>query len=219
MELWKGNNFMLKVNEIFLSIQGEGITTGFPTVFLRLTGCNLRCNYCDTTYSHQEGELMTLAKIIDKIKSFGIKRLCLTGGEPLLQPKIIKLLNILDDYEINIETNGSIDIRNFQLGVAQRFTMDVKTPSSGEEDSLCVTNFKYLRDIDELKFVIANRADYQWSKAIIDKYYSKGIITFSPVFGVINSKNIIHWILEDRLDARFQLQLHKIIWQPEERGV
>lgn len=210
---------MLKVNEIFLSIQGEGISTGLPTIFIRLTGCNLRCSYCDTTYSYNYGSLMTIEQIVNKIKTYGYKRICITGGEPLLQNDIIKLLDKLTDYEVNIETNGSVDISKFKLNHKHRFTMDIKTLSSNEHKKMKFSNFNYLRDNDEIKFVIGTREDYIWSKEIIKKYYKKGIITFSPIYNMIDPKEIVSWILKDKLDVRFQLQLHKIIWNPDERGV
>ena len=210
---------MLKINEIFLSIQGEGISTGYPTIFVRLTGCNLSCSYCDTTYSHNEGEYMTIATIINKIQDFGFKRVCLTGGEPLLQEDVKELLAELTDYEVSIETNGSIDLSKFPLSHKHRFTMDIKVPSSGEADSFLVDNFQALEAKDEIKIVLGSREDYLWGKGLLDEHYKKGIITLSPIFGSIDPKDIINWMLEDGLDARFQLQLHKIIWNPEERGV
>lgn len=210
---------MLKINEIFLSIQGEGISTGLPTIFIRLTGCNLRCNYCDTSYSYEHGNLMSIDEVLEKIKAFCYKRICLTGGEPLAQFEVQALLDQLHDYELNIETNGSIDISKFNLGENHRFTMDVKVPSSGEQNSLCSTNFQYLKVSDEIKFVIGNRLDFEWAKEIIKKYYQKGLITFSPIFGLVNPREVVEWILKDGLEARFQLQLHKEIWHPEERGV
>ncbi|AOY78171.1 radical SAM protein [Clostridium formicaceticum] len=209
----------MKVNEIFLSIQGEGISTGYPTVFLRLAGCNLRCRYCDTSYSYAEGEEMTVEEVFKKVTSYGYKRVCLTGGEPLLQQEIKILLAALKEYEINIETNGSVDICLFPLGENHRFTMDIKTPSSGEADSNCLSNFKYLREKDEIKIVLGDYQDYLWARDLLKQHYKKGIITFSPIYNRIDPKKIVQWMLEDRIDARFQLQLHKILWHPEARGV
>lgn len=211
---------MLKVNEIFLSIQGEGVSAGYPTVFVRLTGCNLRCSYCDTTYSYSEGEDMSLEEVIEKIRSFGYKRVCLTGGEPLLQAEGVRgLLAALPDYEVSIETNGSIDLREFPLGENHRFTMDIKVPSSGEADSNLLENLDCLRDSDEIKAVIGDRHDYIWTVGILKDRYKKGTVTFSPMFGKIDPQEIINWILEDGLDIRFQIQLHKVIWSPDKRGV
>lgn len=210
---------MLKINEIFLSIQGEGISTGYPTVFVRLTGCNLNCSYCDTTYSHGEGEEMAIADIMNKIESFGFKRVCLTGGEPLLQRGVRELLDSLEEYEVNIETNGSIDLSIFSLSSKHRFTMDIKTPSSGESNRFLISNLQVLEPKDEIKIVLGSREDYLWGRELLNNYYKRGIITLSPIFGAVDPKDIIKWMLEDGIDARFQLQLHKIIWNPEERGV
>jgi 7-carboxy-7-deazaguanine synthase len=211
---------MLKVNEIFLSVQGEGISAGYPTVFVRLTGCNLRCSYCDTTYSYDEGEDCTVDEVMKKIESFGYKRVCITGGEPLLQEKALKeLLSRLESYEVSIETNGSVDLSRFPLAPSHRFTMDIKTPSSDESEKNYIENFKYLRETDEIKAVIGNRADYLWAVDIIDSHYKKGSITFSPMFGIIEPDIIIGWILEDKRDIRFQIQIHKVIWDSETRGV
>lgn len=211
---------MLKVNEIFLSIQGEGVSAGYPTVFVRLTGCNLRCSYCDTTYSYNEGCDMTVAKVLEEIESHGYKRVCITGGEPLLQENGVKeLLEGLADYEVSIETNGSVDLSAFPLRENHRFTMDIKTPSSDQSEKNNLENLKFLRDQDELKAVIGSRKDYLWALGIIDSHYKSGKITFSPIFGMIEPEEIINWILEDKRDIRFQIQIHKVIWSPEERGV
>ncbi len=209
----------MKVNEIFLSIQGEGTSTGYPTVFVRFTGCNLRCSYCDTKYSYGEGVEMTPEDIYGKIKEYGYRRVCITGGEPLLQKEIHRLLHLLKEYEVNIETNGSIDISEFELCDPHRFTMDMKVPTSLESKKMKFSNFEYLREVDEIKFVIGSREDYKWTKEIIKSYYKKGIITYSSIFTKIDPKEIISWILEDKLDVRFQLQIHKFIWNPEEKGV
>jgi len=209
----------MKVNEIFLSIQGEGSSTGYPTIFIRFTGCNLRCDYCDTRYSYEDGIEMKPKDIYMKIKEYGYRRVCITGGEPLLQEEIHILLSLLKEFEINIETNGSIDLSKYKLCDKHRFTMDMKVPSSLESEKMKLSNFNYLRELDEIKFVIGSRDDYEWAKDIINKYYKKGIIIFSPIFTKIDPKEIVKWILEDRLDVRFQLQIHKIIWNPEEKGV
>ncbi|RKD27340.1 7-carboxy-7-deazaguanine synthase [Caminicella sporogenes DSM 14501] len=209
----------MKVNEIFLSIQGEGVSTGFPTIFIRFTGCNLRCSFCDTKYSYEDGEEMSVEEIYNEVKKFKYKRVCITGGEPLLQEDLSKLLYLLKEYEVNIETNGSVDLGKYRLLPNHRFTMDMKVPSSMESKKMIFTNFKYLKDRDEIKFVIGTREDYEWAKEVIKKYYRKGIITFSPVFNKIEPKEIVNWILQDNLDVRFQLQIHKIIWEPDEKGV
>lgn len=198
------------VNEIFLSIQGEG--AGFPTVFVRFTGCNLRCNYCDTKYAYHEGKEMSVSDILKKISSYKYKRVCLTGGEPLLQSETKELLKMLKGYNVSIETNGSVSLKNYHMMEGHYFVMDMKAPSSGCSGSMILENFQYLNERDEIKFVIGDKADYEWAKNIINKYYKKGIIIISPVFGMIEYKNIVNWILEDKLDVRFQLQMHKLIW-------
>jgi 7-carboxy-7-deazaguanine synthase len=210
---------MMKVNEIFLSIQGEGLLTGFPTIFIRFTGCNLRCSYCDTAYSYYEGNEMTADQVYSRIKRFDYRRVCLTGGEPLLQEDMQKLLDRLEGYRVTIETNGSIPLDRVKLYKHQTFVMDVKTPSSGQEDSIYIPNFEMLRDEDEVKFVIGSREDYLWSKGILKDRYRRGTVTFSPVYGRIIPKYMVEWILKDGLDVRFQLQLHKIVFDPDARGV
>lgn len=215
----EGDGMDMMVNEIFLSIQGEGLLTGYPTVFVRFMGCNLRCSYCDTTYSYHEGKEISVEDIVDKIESYGYQRVCLTGGEPLIQKDLQDLLDALKGYRITIETNGSISLESFKLHSGQTFVMDVKTPSSGQHHMMCFSNLHKITNEDEIKFVIGNRQDYVWSKEIIDKHYNKGKITFSPVFGKIEPQVMVEWILEDRLDVRFGLQLHKIIFDPQRRGV
>ena len=162
---------------------------------------------------------MTPTQICDEIKRLHYKRICLTGGEPLLQKEIGQLLEKLKGYIITIETNGSIPLNSIKLGSGHSFVMDMKTPSSGCCNQMHFANFNYLKDTDEIKFVIGSREDYEWARRIIGDYQKKGAITFSPVFGKIIYKDIVNWILEDKLDVRFQIQLHKIIWEPDMRGV
>lgn len=209
----------MKVNEIFLSIQGESSSIGKPTIFVRFTGCNLRCSYCDTKYAYSEGIEMTIPEIMAKIDSFGYKRVCLTGGEPLLQKGVQELLDNLKDYEVSIETNGSIDLSKFILSNNQRFVMDIKLKASECFEKMNLDNIKYLTDKDEIKFVVSNREDYELAKDVIAKYHKKGDIIISPVFDEIEYKDLVEWILEDKLNARFQLQIHKIIWDKNKRGV
>jgi 7-carboxy-7-deazaguanine synthase len=218
----------VKMNEIFLSIQGESRSIGLPTIFVRFTGCNLRCTYCDTKYAYFEGVKYTPQEIMDKIRSYGIKRVCLTGGEPLIQPRdeMQQLLDMLgaERYEVSIETDGSIDISRFLLHDRQRFVLDMKVPSSSMCDKMDFENLhRIVPDRDEIKFVVGNREDYEWSKSIIQKYGldpEQGYqILFSPIFGEISYQELVEWVLEDRIDARFQVQLHKIVWDPETRGV
>lgn len=211
---------MLRINEIFTSIQGESISTGYLTVFIRLTGCNLRCSYCDTKYAYEEGHFMTVEQIYKDVAALGIRRICITGGEPLLQPEVQKLIDMFIDYEVSIETNGSINLSRFRLYEKHRFVMDMKVPSSGFSSAMDYGNFDYLRNCDEIKFVIGNRNDYNWAKDVIKSHYKRGIITFSPVYGAIEPVKIVDWMIEDKLDnVRFQLQLHKYIWNPDARGV
>lgn len=209
----------MKVNEIFLSIQGEGIATGYPTIFVRFTGCNLRCSYCDTTYAYNIGTEMSVDEVYEEIRGFKYMRVCLTGGEPLLQQDIKILLDKLSDYEVSIETNGAVSVEGIINNVNHRVTMDMKVPSSGESGKMKFENFNYLKDTDEIKFVIGNLDDYKWAKEIIGKFHKRGIVTISPVFGKIDSREIVENILNDGLDVRFQIQLHKVIWDPAERGV
>lgn len=209
----------MKVNEIFLSIQGESLSVGLPTVFVRFTRCNLRCSYCDTKYAYEEGEDMSVDDILNKIKEFGYKRVCLTGGEPLLQKDIQVLIDKLSDYEVSIETNGSIDLKDVVIGENHRFVMDIKLKSSGCYEKMNFNNFEYLNKNDEIKFVISNRTDYEMAKKVINKYYKMGNILMSPVFETIEYKSLVEWILEDKLNVRFQLQIHKIIWDKNKRGV
>ncbi|MFZ5986095.1 MAG: radical SAM protein [Bacillota bacterium] len=210
----------MKVNEIFLSIQGESLSSGFPTIFVRFAGCNLRCSYCDTAYAYESGKEMTPFSVFEEIKKLHYKRICLTGGEPLLQRDLGELLGLVDDYIVTIETNGSVDIGSVELNSRRHsFVMDIKTPSSGCSDLMVFKNLDLLDEKDEIKFVIGCRTDYEWARNIVKKLCKKGSITFSPVFGKIDYAEVVRWILEDKLDIRFQVQLHKIIWGPEKTGV
>jgi len=207
------------VNEIFLSIQGESLSAGFPTIFVRFTGCNLRCSYCDTTYAYEEGIEMSPQEVFEKIKALYYKRVCITGGEPLLQKELKELLDLLDGYTVTIETNGAVLIENVILGEGHSWVMDMKAPSSGCSEKMVLDNLKYLRNKDEIKFVIGDRKDYEWAKEIIKNHYTKGTITFSPVYGKMDYEELVNWILSDKLDVRFQLQLHKVIWGADRTGV
>lgn len=218
----------MKVNEIFFSIQGESGSIGLPTIFVRFTGCNLRCTYCDTKYSYFEGETGTPEGIMEQVRAYGIKRVCLTGGEPLIQPRaeMQLLLDMLaaEDYEVSIETDGSIDVSKFSLHPHQRFILDMKVPSSGMADKMDFENLRrIIPERDEVKFVMGSREDYEWSKNLIQEYRLNPAagyqLIFSPIFGEITYQQLVDWILEDKLDVRFQVQLHKIVWDPNERGV
>ncbi|NLL06025.1 MAG: radical SAM protein [Clostridiaceae bacterium] len=209
----------MQVNEIFLSIQGESLSSGFPTIFVRFTGCNLRCSYCDTTYAYEDGVQMSPVEIFEQVKRLHYKRVCITGGEPLLQVDLKELLALLEGYIVTIETNGAVSIEDILLTEGHSWVMDMKAPSSGCSENMMLDNFKYLRNEDEIKFVIGSRADYDWAKEIIKSNYLKGTITFSPVYRKINYEDMVNWILSDRLDVRFQIQLHKLIWGVDKTGV
>ncbi|PID63076.1 MAG: 7-carboxy-7-deazaguanine synthase [Ignavibacteriae bacterium] len=212
---------MLKINEIFYSIQGEGTNAGLPCVFIRLTYCNLRCSYCDTEYAFYEGKEMSIEEIISKVKKYDCKLVEVTGGEPLLQKKCLILMNKLCDldYSVMLETGGSLPISEVDKRV--KIIFDLKCPSSKMLKKNNYSNINFLKPTDEVKFVIGTRGDYKWAKEIIDKYKldKKCIILFSAVFGKLKNRTLVEWILEDNLNVRFQTQLHKQIWEPEKRGV
>ncbi|WP_105245078.1 7-carboxy-7-deazaguanine synthase QueE [Psychrobacter sp. Marseille-P5312] len=218
----------LRLTEIFYSLQGEALTSGLPTIFVRLTGCPLRCVYCDTEYAFTGGERQSLDAIIATIKTYPCKRICLTGGEPLAQPNAIELMQRLlsDGYEISLETAGALSVKDVPAAVSKM--MDLKTPSSGEAAKNLWSNLDHLTQHDQIKFVIMNRTDYDWAKAtLIEHQLDKrvGTIWFSPMFTVADdiddavspevpvlARELAEWILTDALPVRFQLQLHKIIW-------
>ena len=218
----------LRLTEIFYSLQGEALTSGLPTIFVRLTGCPLRCVYCDTEYAFTGGERRSLDAIIATIKTYPCKRICLTGGEPLAQPNAIELMQRLlsDGYEISLETAGALSVKDVPAAVSK--VMDLKTPSSGEADKNLWSNLDHLTQHDQIKFVIMNRTDYDWAKAtLIEHQLDKrvGTVWFSPMFTVADdiddavspevpvlARELAEWILTDALPVRFQLQLHKIIW-------
>lgn len=211
---------MLKVNEIFYSIQGEGTAQGKPCSFVRLTYCNLRCSYCDTEYAFYEGEEMSLREIIDKVKAYPSLLVEVTGGEPLAQKESLNLLKALCDegFETLLETSGSLPIKDVDKRV--KIIMDVKTPSSGMADKNLIENLNFLKKEDEIKFVIGNFEDYQWSKNFIEERGLSGrTVLFSPVFGKMEAKTLAELLLKDGLDVRLNLQIHKFIWQPNTRGV
>ena len=204
----------LRVTEIFYSIQGESTKTGLPTVFIRLTGCPLRCFYCDTEYAFTGGKNLKISEVIETIKSSSSQHVCITGGEPLAQPNVHILMNELVqlDYDISLETSGYIDISNVNSKV--KIIMDIKTPESKEVDKNNWENINLLKNDDEIKFVICNRNDYEWSKEIIEKFmiYEKCSVLMSPTTNLMEPTTLAEWILEDSLPVRFQLQLHKILW-------
>ncbi len=212
---------MLRVNEIFYSIQGESSKAGLPCVFIRLTYCNLRCSYCDTTYAFYEGTDLTIDEIIDKIKQYNCNLVEVTGGEPLFQKESLVLLKRLCDegYEVMLETGGSLPIADVDKRVM--IIMDLKCPSSNMMKKNLYENINYIKPNDEIKFVIGTREDYEWSKEIISKFNlnQKCKVLFSVVFGQLEPVTLVNWILEDKLNVRFQLQMHKYIWHPETKGV
>lgn len=212
---------MLKINEIFYSIQGESTYAGKRCVFVRLTGCNLRCTYCDTEYAFYNGEEIKIDKIIEIIKSFNCNLVEITGGEPLLQNEVYSLMSKLCDnnYTVLLETSGSLSIENVDKRVIN--ILDFKTPSSKMDKKNYFKNIEFLKPIDEVKFVIGSREDYDWSKEVIGKHKldKKVKILFSSVFGKIKHEEFVRWILEDNLNVRYQLQMHKYIWEPDKKGV
>jgi len=210
----------LEVNEIFHSIQGESSWSGRPCVFIRLTGCNLRCAYCDTSYAYEQGRFMEIPEIMERVRRLRCDLVEVTGGEPLIQADTPLLIGGLLDagHTVLLETNGSIDIGVVDPRCIR--IMDIKCPSSGMAGQNDLRNLKQLRVHDELKFVIASREDYEFAKELLSTLpASRCKINFSPVFGSLAPRSLAEWILEDHLPVRLNLQLHKIIWGPEARSV
>jgi 7-carboxy-7-deazaguanine synthase len=212
----------LSVNEIYYSIQGESTWAGRPCVFVRLAFCDLRCSYCDTEYAFYEGKKQTLKEIVDTIATFRCPLVEITGGEPLLQKNVLALMSILADggSTVLLETSGAHDISKIDARVHR--IMDLKTPGSGEVEKNFWPNIDYLTLRDEVKFVMGSREDYEWSCDKVQRYGLTSrchAVLFSPIFGRIDPRQIVEWILADRLDVRFQLQMHKFIWSPAQRGV
>lgn len=207
----------LRVTEIFYSLQGEARTVGLPTVFIRLTGCPLRCGYCDTTYAFQGGEWQSLDNILQQVKQYQASYVTVTGGEPLAQKPCIELLKQLCDqgYEVSLETSGAMDISRVDPRVSK--VMDLKTPGSGEESKNRYENIQYLTSNDQVKFVICDRQDYDWAVAKLAEFQlaQKCQVLFSPIHGELEPSQLAEWILHDRLPVRFQLQLHKYLWGDE----
>jgi 7-carboxy-7-deazaguanine synthase len=212
----------LTVHEIYHSIQGESTWAGLPCVFVRLTFCDLRCTYCDTAHAFYEGEKMTIGQVVDGVARFDCPLVEVTGGEPLLQKNVLPLMSALCDSgkTVLLETSGAHDISAVDARVHR--IMDLKTPGSGESHRNYWPNIPHLTHGDEVKFVIASRDDYEWSRAILHEHNLSQrcrAVLFSPVFGRIEPRAIVRWILADALPVRFQLQLHKFIWAAETRGV
>lgn len=211
----------LVINEIFYSIQGESSFAGLPCVFVRLTGCNLRCTWCDTAYAFADGQAMTLDDIIATVSRLGGTLVEVTGGEPLLQPNVLPLLTRLCDLgkTVLLETSGSLDVAPVDPRVVK--IMDLKCPSSGESERNRYANLSHLNQCDELKFVIADRADYDWAKRLLAEHDldQRCVVLFSPVVKQLPLKTLAEWILADHLPVRLQTQWHKHIWGPTARGV
>jgi len=210
----------LKINEIFFSLQGESSLIGVPTIFIRLTGCPMRCTYCDTAYSFHDGRNMSINEILKEISKYKTKYVTVTGGEPLAQKLCWELLSKLSDngYNVSLETGGAISIKG--IDERTKIILDVKTPDSGEHLKNDKRNLMLINKKDEIKFVILSREDYVWAKKFIEKenLIDKAPIIFSPVYKKLSYENLSQWILEDSLAVRFQVQLHKIIWG-EKAGV
>ncbi len=211
----------IRLTEIFYSIQGESSYAGLPCIFIRTNGCDLRCTWCDTPYSFHGGEKWTVQKILDHIQQWPCKLVELTGGEPLLQKHIPLLADQLLDlgYTVLIETGGHRDVSVLDDRVIK--IMDIKCPGSGESEKNLWQNLKYLTAADQVKFVIQNREDYEWAKQVVEAHHLEGgaQLLFSPVFGKMDYETLANWILADGLKARFQMQLHKYIWEPDRKGV
>lgn len=212
---------MLKVNEIFFSIQGESSMAGLPCIFVRLTYCNLRCSYCDTEYAFYEGSDYSIEGILSEIKKYDCRLVEITGGEPLLQSDVHALMSELCNrgYSVMLETGGSLPIKDVDNRV--KIIMDLKCPSSNMSHKNLYENINYLKPTDEVKFVIGNREDYDWAKDITRKYSlaDKCTVLFSTVFSELEPVQLAEWILQDNLKVRLQLQMHKYIWSPTKRGV
>ncbi len=206
------SNETLNITEIFYSLQGEAREVGVPSVFVRLTGCPLRCNYCDTTYAFKGNNPLTIENIIKQIELYNTKHVCVTGGEPLAQKNCHTLLDYLVEkgYRASLETSGSIDIASVNKDVS--VVMDIKTPSSTEAKQNRYENIALLEAKDQLKFVIASGEDFAWCCELLEKYNTKAEVLFSPVYGSLNPAELAEWILERQLNVRLQLQLHKILW-------
>ena len=209
-----GTGQRLKLTELFLSIQGEADAVGWPTVFVRLTGCPLRCGYCDTAYAFQGGDWTTVQEVIERVTAFRVQRVCVTGGEPLAQKASLSLLAALCDagFRVSLETSGALDVGAVDSRVVK--VMDLKTPGSGEMHRNRLENLSLLNACDQIKFVICDRADYEWARGRVRDLTLDRLCTvlFSPGFETLAPNKLADWLLEDRLPVRLQIQLHKVLW-------
>ena len=209
------NNMTLNITEIFYSLQGEAREVGIPTVFVRLTGCPLRCNYCDTAYAFKGNNPLSIEQILAEISKYNTHYVCVTGGEPMAQSNCLGLLDTLIEkgYKVSMETSGSIDISKVNKNVS--IVMDLKTPSSTEQHQNRYENITLLENKDQLKFVIASRLDFDWCCSILEDYEVLSDVLFSPVYESLKPAQLADWILEKQLNVRLQVQLHKILWGDE----
>jgi 7-carboxy-7-deazaguanine synthase len=210
----------IRINEVFFSLQGESSRVGLPTVFVRLTGCPLRCGYCDTAYAFHEGKTRQIDDVLAEVASYGARHVCVTGGEPLAQKTCLTLMRQLCDagYSVSLETSGALDVGAVDPRVSR--ILDIKTPGSGEAARNLWSNLDWLNDRDEIKFVITSAADYDWARheLVQRRLHERCPVLFSPAFGDLDYADLASWVLRDRLPVRMQVQLHKIIWG-ERRGV
>lgn len=207
----------LRIHEIFLSLQGETKTVGLPTTFIRLTGCPLRCSYCDTEYAFKGGSILSHDEILNQVRNNYARYVTVTGGEPLAQPGCINLLTELCDagYNVSLETSGALDVSQVDYRVMK--VLDLKTPGSGEAQRNLWSNLDHIAVTDQIKFVICDRADFEWSKAILEQHKldQRCEVLFSPSFGQISNRELADWIVQEQVPVRFQIQLHKYIWGDE----
>jgi 7-carboxy-7-deazaguanine synthase len=207
----------LKLTEIFLSLQGEARDAGWPTVFVRLTGCPLRCQYCDTAYAFHGGQWWSIEDILIEVVRHGVRHVCVTGGEPLAQKRCVDLLTQLCDagFDVSLETSGALDIGVVDTRVSR--VLDLKTPGSGEDARNRWENLPLLTAHDQVKFVICNRADYEWARVVVDEHRisERCEVLFSPSKSELDARELADWIVTDRLPVRFQMQLHKLLWNDE----
>jgi len=205
----------LRITEIFYSLQGEARTVGLPTVFIRLTGCPLRCHYCDTEYAFHGGEIQSIQSILATVANYQPRYVCVTGGEPMAQPNCVSLLTQLCDvgYQVSLETSGALPLDKVDIRVSK--VVDLKTPASGEVEKNDYQNIAFLNRHDQVKFVICDRGDYEWARFKLDEYQLANKVDdvlFSPSFQQLPTKDLAQWILDDNLPVRLQIQLHKSIW-------